>query len=349
MYLAWNEIIRNKLKFSLIIGIVIMISYLLLLLSGLANGLMNLNKEAMEQWEADAIVINADANQNVQQSMIKIEDIKDKFEEQANLKELAVIISNSAVEDNAIVFGLDEGSFLMPDLVEGEMFTNENEVVGDYSLKESGFSIGDTLELSSSEETLKITGFTESAQYRSSSLLFSNNETIEKLNPMLSEDLINALVVRDSNWKNVELSDDMEVLAIDEYIENLPGYLPQQLTLNFMIIFLFIISSSVIGIFLYVLTLQKTSLFGVLKAQGFTNGYLARSVLGQTLIVTTIGTLVGLALTLLTGIFLPPAVPIEFDYLTMIIYMVVLIVVAMLGSLFSVISVRKVDPLKAIG
>ena len=349
MYLAWNEIRRNKLKFGLIIGVIVMISYLLFLLSGLASGLMNLNKEAIDQWEADAIVISEDANQTIQQSMINTEDINNLFEEQAELKELSVIISNEEVEENAFVFGLEEESFLMPAVIEGEDAVSENEVVADYSLKEAGFNIGDELNLSNSDEVLEITGFTDSAQYRASSLLFASNETVEKLNPMLGEDVINAVVVKDENFENVNVDDELEVLAIDEFVENLPGYTPQQLTLNFMIIFLFIISSAVIGIFLYVLTLQKTSLFGVLKAQGFTNGYLARSVIEQTLIVALIGTIIGLGLTLLTGVFLPPAVPIEFDYLTMVIYMVVLIIVAMLGSLFSVISVRKVDPLKAIG
>ncbi|VDZ34054.1 ABC transporter permease protein [Staphylococcus aureus] len=40
-----------------------MISYLLFLLSGLANGLINMNKEGIDKWQADAIVLNKDANQ----------------------------------------------------------------------------------------------------------------------------------------------------------------------------------------------------------------------------------------------------------------------------------------------
>src|SRR5699024_12450791 len=84
-----------------------------------------------------------------------------------------------------------------------------------------------------------------------------------------------------------------------------------------MISFLFIISATVIGIFLYVITLQKTNLFGVLKAQGFTNGYLAKVVLSQTFIISMIGTLIGLILTLITGAFLPSAVPIKFSAVTL--------------------------------
>ncbi|MCQ9844328.1 FtsX-like permease family protein, partial [Staphylococcus aureus] len=89
-------------------------------------------------------------------------------------------------------------------------------------------------------------------------------------------------------------------------------------------VFLFAISAMVIGIFLYIITLQKRNLFGVLKAQGLTNGFLARSVMSQTIIIALIGTLIGFGLTMLTGSFLPEAVPIKFDYLTMLLYGIVL-------------------------
>lgn len=116
-----------------------------------------------------------------------------------------------------------------------------------------------------------------------------------------------------------------------------------------MITFLFVISATVIGVFLYVITLQKRELFGVLKAQGFTNGFLAKVVVAQTFILALIGTLIGLALTLITGAFLPNAVPIKFEPMILIIFGVVLIIVSLLGSLFSILTIRKIDPLKAIG
>ena len=141
---------------------------------------------------------------------------------------------------------------------------------------------------------------------------------------------------------------DLEVVGINKFIEDLPGYKPQNLTMNFMITFLFIISATVIGVFLYVITLQKKNLFGVLKAQGFTNGYLMKIVLSQTFILALIGTLIGLVLTILTGFVLPEAVPVEFNIVTLIVFGVVLILTSLIGSLFSVLSIRKIDPLKAI-
>ncbi|HEK6670429.1 TPA: ABC transporter permease [Staphylococcus aureus] len=354
MFLAWNEIRRNKLKFGLIIGVLTMISYLLFLLSGLANGLINMNKEGIDKWQADAIVLNKDANQTVQQSVFNKKDIENKYKKQATLKQTTLkqtgeIVSNGHQKDNVLVFGVEKSSFLVPSLIEGHKATKDNEVLADETLKNKGFKIGDTLSLSQSDEKLHIVGFTESAKYNASSVIFTNDATIAKINPRLTGDKINAVVVRDTNWKDKKLNQELEAVSINDFIENLPGYKPQNLTLNFMISFLFVISATVIGIFLYVMTLQKTSLFGILKAQGFTNGYLANVVISQTVILALFGTAFGLLLTGVTGAFLPDAVPVKFDVLTLLVFAIVLMIVSVLGSLFSILTIRKIDPLKAIG
>ncbi|HIE1209368.1 TPA: ABC transporter permease [Staphylococcus aureus] len=349
MFLAWNEIRRNKLKFGLIIGVLTMISYLLFLLSGLANGLINMNKEGIDKWQADAIVLNKDANQTVQQSVFNKKDIENKYKKQATLKQTGEIVSNGHQKDNVLVFGVEKSSFLVPSLIEGHKATKDNEVLADETLKNKGFKIGDTLSLSQSDEKLHIVGFTESAKYNASSVIFTNDATIAKINPRLTGDKINAVVVRDTNWKDKKLNQELEAVSINDFIENLPGYKPQNLTLNFMISFLFVISATVIGIFLYIMTLQKTSLFGILKAQGFTNGYLANVVISQTVILALFGTAFGLLLTGVTGAFLPDAVPVKFDVLTLLVFAIVLMIVSVLGSLFSILTIRKIDPLKAIG
>lgn len=349
MFLAWNEIRRNKLKFGLIIGVLTMISYLLFLLSGLANGLINMNKEGIDKWQADAIVLNKDANQTVQQSVFNKKDIENKYKKQATLKQTGEIVSNGHQKDNVLVFGVEKSSFLVPSLIEGHKATKDNEVLADETLKNKGFKIGDTLSLSQSDEKLHIVGFTESAKYNASPVIFTNDATIAKINPRLTGDKINAVVVRDTNWKDKKLNQELEAVSINDFIENLPCYKPQNLTLNFMISFLFVISATVIGIFLYVMTLQKTSLFGILKAQGFTNGYLANVVISQTLILALFGTAFGLLLTGVTGAFLPDAVPVKFDVLTLLVFAIVLMIVSVLGSLFSILTIRKIDPLKAIG
>ena len=70
-----------------------------------------------------------------------------------------------------------------------------------------------------------------------------------------------------------------------------------------MIGFLIVIAAIVIGIFIYILTLQKKAIFGVLKAQGISNGYLSRMVFAQTFILAILAVSLGLALTLLSAVF----------------------------------------------
>ena len=349
MFLAWNEIKRNKLKFSLIICILILISYLLFLLSGLAKGLINMNTEGIKKWNADAIVMNKDANQTVAQSIVDKDQVDGKYKKQATLKQTGVIASNGNDEENALMFGTEQPSFLVPKIVKGHKVHKDKEMIIDQSLANKGFKVGDQLSLSQSDVKLKVVGVTESAKYNASPVIFANNQTVTEVNPQLQGDKVNAVVVKDKNWKDKSLDSKLEAVSMDNFIEQLPGYKPQNLTLNFMITFLFIISATVIGVFLYVMTLQKKQLFGVLKAQGFTNGYLSKVVLSQTFILALIGTVIGFGLTLLTSAFLPDAVPIKLDLLTLLLFGVALIVISLLGSVFSILSIRKIDPLKAIG
>ena len=66
----------------------------------------------------------------------------------------------------------------------------------DRSLKDKGFKVGDTITLSQSDEKLHIVGVSESAKYNASPVIFANDKTIEKINPALSSDKTNAVVVK---------------------------------------------------------------------------------------------------------------------------------------------------------
>ena len=72
MFLAWNEIKNNKLRFILIVGVLTLVSYLVFFLSGLANGLENLNKEAVDKWKADGIILTDESDMTLSQSSMKI-------------------------------------------------------------------------------------------------------------------------------------------------------------------------------------------------------------------------------------------------------------------------------------
>ena len=252
---------------------------------------------------------------------------------------------------NVSFFGIDPSQFLMPKLVEGKEFSGNDEAVGDISLKEEyGLKIGDTVKLSGSDKTFKLTGFTENAKFNVSPVLYTTLDAYQEIRfekTDTSENArINAVVVRGSVDK---MPDDLEKISIAKFINELPGYNAQVLTFGFMIGFLIVIAAIVIGIFIYVLTMQKINIFGVLKAQGITGGFIARSVVAQTFLLSVFGVALGLLGTVGTSLVLPDTVPFQSNWLFFGVISVLMLVVAVLGALFSVRTIVKIDPLKAIG
>jgi putative ABC transport system permease protein len=354
MFLAWNEIKKNKLRFTLIIGVLMLVSYLVFFLSGLANGLENMNRESVDKWKATSIVLTDESDKSIYQSSMKLADAGDvDAKDIAVIGQINAIAGNGDQKNNVSIFGINKDEFIMPKVTEGKEFSDDNEVIASDSLQEDGFKVGDELHLSSSDEVLTIVGFTDKARFNAAPVLYGDLSTFHRVKfgeaAEANKDSINGIVIRTGDISNLIQNDSLEAIEIETFIRNLPGYTEQNLTLNFMIYFLFVISAVIVAIFLYVLTVQKISMFGIMKAQGISNGYLSRSVIAQTFILAAIGVAVGFGLALITGAFLPSAVPVAFDLVTMLIYGIVLIVVAILGAVFSVLTIVRIDPLKAIG
>ncbi|MFS0576064.1 ABC transporter permease [Sporosarcina sp. 179-K 3D1 HS] len=355
MFLAWREIKRNKLRFTLITGILLLVSYLVFFLSGLATGLQNLNRESVDKWEADAIVLTEESDKSLYQSLMGVEATGEvEGDKIAVLAQLSAIVGNGEKKQNVSIFGIEEDGFLVPSVTEGSPFSGDNEVIASDALKEDGFALGDVLHVSSSDEILTIVGFTDKARFNAAPVLYADLSTFHRVKygeaAELNSDRINGIVIRtDGDLNAITSNAELEVIEVETFIENLPGYTEQNMTLTFMIYFLFVISSVIVAIFLYVLTVQKISLFGVMKAQGISSWYLSKSVIAQTFILAAVGVGAGFGLTLLSGRSLPSAVPVSFDLATMGLYGIVLIGVAIAGAVFSVLTIVRIDPLKAIG
>lgn len=361
MFLAWQEIIYSKKRFALIFGVIVLISYLVFFLTGLAYGLAEENRTSIDKWEADGIILSDESNLNINMSMFPIDYQEDvEASETAILGLTSNVVSLEGEDDedqkvNVTFFGIDKEEFIMPEVVEGEAFSDSDEVIADMSLKEEEeFQIGDELDVAGVDSTITITGFTEEAKFNVAPVLYSNQETYQNIRASgfgeREESIISAMVVRnDDDLDSTTIdNDDLEIFPVDEFILELPGYRAQLLTFGLMIGFLVLIAAMVIGIFIYVLTIQKSSMFGVMKAQGISSKYIAKSVVGQTFILSVIGVGTGLALTIGTGLLLPPGVPYQDNILFFMGITILLVVFAVIGAFFSVRAVVKIDPLEAI-
>lgn len=361
MFLAWNEIKHSKTRFLLIIGVMVLVSYLVYFLTGLAFGLAQENRTAVDKWEANAIVLTDEANANINMSMMEM-DLRDAIDadDVAMLGTTPNVVRKVGTngEDDKIsvnFFGVHPNEFLMPNIIDGVEVTADYQVVADISLqKEYGIELNDELNLAGTDITVEIVGFTENAKFSVSPVLYTTIPTYQDIRfetqNQTPEGRISAFIVRDDDLASVKLAnDDLRLYSIDDYIKELPGYMAQVLTFGLMIIFLIVIAAVVIGIFMYVLTVQKASMFGVMKAQGISTSYIAKSVVAQTFLLAVIGVGTGLALTIITSLVLPSTVPFQQNLYFTLIISVLIILFALLGAFFSVRTVAKIDPLEAIG
>src|SRR5690606_30912308 len=115
MFLAWNEIQKNKLRFILIIGVLMLVAYLVFFLSGLANGLASLNREAVDKWEADAVVLTEESDQSLVQSTLTIDEVDNiEADETAVLGQINAIAQTGDQKANVSIFGINRDEFIMP-------------------------------------------------------------------------------------------------------------------------------------------------------------------------------------------------------------------------------------------
>lgn len=355
MFLAFKELKYSKTKFALIIAVIILISYLVYFLTSLANGLASSYTNAINKWESNYIVLTVNSNDNMMMSYMKQDDFDSlKVDGKKSKLGLFPAVINDPLADNILdsridvyFFGIDNDSFLKPKELEN-IILKDNQVIVDEEFKKSGYEIGSIFGVTGSEEKYEIIGFSKKTTYQTAPVVFMSLDTWQnyRYGSNNNSNLFSGIIVK---GEITDLSDNLLSYTTDDYISTLPGYTAQVLTFSIMIVFLIIITAFVLGIFIYVLTIQKTSMFGVMKAQGISNSYIASSVIFQTFLLVLFGIFVGLILTTLSGIFLGDVIPFAFNISFYLIITLAFFLFAFFGGLFSVRAVLKIDPLKAIG
>ena len=355
MFLAINEILKEKSRFVLIVIVVILVSYLVFFLTALAYGLASSYTRALDKWDASGIIMSANANDTIGRSLLYSSDYADLLSDDvAPLGVGSATLVAESREDVAL-FGVEQGSFLTPDISEGRSISADNEVVLSDELQPLGIAIGDSIALADVADKYKVVGFTSRSTFQTTPVIYMSHDTwrlvaseASGMTGMRDDSTISALITR-GDQKAAYTNDRIYWQSIDDFIFNLPGYRPQVLTFSLMIGFLIGIAAFVLSIFIYILTMQKKSIFGVLKAEGISSAYIGRSVIVQVLIIATTGLMTGLALALATGLLLAEKVPFQVNILFFAGISLLFLVCALLGGIASVRSVAKIDPVEAIG
>lgn len=373
MFLAVREIRQSPARFILISLIVFLVSYLAFFLTGLANGLARSFSELVENWDTTHVAVTEDSNNNILASRITEDQLDSAQSALGDVSPVhirpTVITIPGEDEDgdgeddhrSAYILGVTEDSPAAPTISEGAFPANDTEVLADSSLKRRGFAIGDSITSPDTDTTWTISGFSDNQQFQASPALFLTHEAFNNTFDfalVTRTDVVTAAVLLlPKDTASAGLSDDqhhalddagLTVLTKAELKDEIPGYRAQILTFMLMIISLIVIIAFVLGIFIYVLTLQKISIFGIMKAQGVPTSYILISGIIQTMLLTAVGVLLGMGLSLATGAALVDKVPFYADPRLFAGVGVAFAVFTLIGGLAPIRTVTRIDPVEAI-
>lgn len=350
MFLALKEIKKEKLRSSLVIVMIVLISYLIFILTSLALGLARENTAALNSWGAERIAINSNANVDMRQSFITTAQAGKLSDAEALVGETSVVAKTSGEEKLSATFiGLRANQFIARNLklTAGHAIRSTREVVVDTAFEQSGYKLGDKLTLNGSSTTYTIVGFTENAKLNITPVVYGQLGVWRTLRGVTSGPVASAVVSKTKSYKAA--SSALTTYSLAAIIAKLPGYAAQNDTFELMIGFLMVISLIVIAVFLYILTMQKLPNYAVLRVQGIPSRVLVGATIAQSLLLVVGGLVIGSALTAATALAMPAAVPMAFDLPILGAVALGLVVMGLLGALIPVRSVLRVDPLRVIG
>lgn len=351
MYLAIKEILHEKVRYSLILSMFILISYLILILTGLMLGLANENTAAVRSWDTETVFLNKNSNDSLSQSIITKNQASHLKKSDALVGVSPVVIENKDGKNkqNIQFVGLDKNQFIAQDKIQitsGRKVTKDNEIVLDEELKDKGYHLNQTVTINSETTPYKIVGFAKNAKLNIASLAYGSLNTWQQLKGTNSDVIASGIF--STKKQSARTFPQLKKYTVDQFIQKLPGYKSQNSTFAFMIGFLMVISLIIVAVFLYILTLQKLPNFAVLRAQGVPAKHLVYTTLAQAVLLVVIGTIGGLLLTILTSAFMPSSVPILMNWPLILILSGVMVIIGMAGALLPIRVILKIDPVRAL-
>ena len=360
MFLGLKELRYNKSKYALIVGILILLVFMVLFLSGLANGLAMATSGAIEDAKAEYYVLSEDADDIITRSTLSDKQLQGVLAMTTDtvtaidLQRMSIELEGDDTKRDMTYMAVDPDSFMMPKVIEGKTLVSTDtgySIVLDDSFKDDGVAIGDNVFDSTTGTEMKVVGFAKDILYGHTSMGIISTDTYTKIRTLITpsyEKVYHVFAIKGEDVENIRLK-GVEVLSKASVISKIPGYAQEQTTINMILWVLVIVSAAMLGVFFYVITIQKLQQFGVLKALGAEMKMLSGMIIFQVLLLAGGSMIIGNILTFAMAGMLPSSMPFSLKGPSAIMISLAFVLISVLCSLISLIKVAKVDPLITIG
>jgi putative ABC transport system permease protein len=368
MRLALRELRRRPGRFGVAAVILTLIALLLMFLGGLLDGLLGSSTGAYRAQQGDVIVYSSTARESLVRSRIP-PDVRSAVEETDGVDAVgglgSVQLGSRPGDDPdsrdllaTVLFGYELAPKGLPDEPPAE-----GEVIADSALQAEGVEEGDTLLLGPQRSKVTVVGFVEDTRYSGQGSLWGSIDTwrsvaAENRPDQTPGDTVQALVVRTDGTDPAEVADAVDAATDDATtsltfaaaIEALPGVSQQRSTFNQIIGVTVVVALVVVALFFALITVERTALYGILKAVGASGATLFLGVVTQAVVVTAVASAIGVAGSVALDVLIPAgSIPFEITPGRLIASVALMLFAAVLGCAFSLRRVLKIDPASAIG
>ncbi len=373
MRLALRELRRTPGRFLVATITISLIAVLLMFLGALLDGLIQLSTGSIQAQRGQVIVMSSDSRGVLNASSVTADErqaVTEAVEETADGTD-PVVGGYGEVTVGARLAGGDEreltsvrarGYEIAPTGLPatppaaGEAWADPD-LVSDYA-------VGDVLQLGPGRVEVQIVGFLDRSETPSLGGVWGSLDTWRDVlvgsrpGSTVPDEFIQGLVVdlgpaaEDALPSATTSIEDagLAAFSLEEASQAIPGVSAQRTTFNQIIAVTTVIGLVVIALFFALLTAERVGLYGVLKAVGARSGALFAGVATQAIAICLIASLVGLAMIAGAAFAIPPgSLPFAVTPARIAISVGLLLTAAIIGSVFSLRTVLRIDPAQAIG
>ncbi|WP_329519506.1 ABC transporter permease [Spirillospora sp. NBC_01491] len=357
MFVALRDLRFAKGRFALMGSVVLLITVLVTMLSGLTAGLARDNISAIGDLRADHLVFSGgegDGKISFSDSRITErawqgwQDVPGVRAEPLGISMNRLTFGASGESGaSAALFGVRPGTAAAP---AGTAPSAGTVVLSAGLAEESGLKPGTKVQVAGHPLTVAGTGAASSYSHAPVAWLnLSDWRTISSQGP---GQVGTVLALSTSGGADLAAADrklGTTTVARADAPAAISSYSAENGSLQLMRGFLFVISALVIGAFFTVWTIQRRGDVAVLKALGASTGYLLRDALAQAVIVLLLGAGAGGAIAAVGGLLAQGGVPFVLSAATTVVPVAIMILLGAAGAALAIRKITSVDPLTALG